>query len=113
MKIILLLWLLTTAPGISNAKTSPLPNALTVYEGRYQMTINGKTGYIQIDDKNNQLILTAMWTGDKNTLKYLSGDNFIMTLKGWAVKFNRDKKGKVISVLVMGHDLWTKVEGSF
>lgn len=92
------------------AQSTRKTDTLKVYEGRYQMTINGKTGYIQIDDKDSQLTLTATWTGEKNALKHLTGDNFIMILKGWAVKFNRDKKGAVISVLVMGHDLWTKIK---
>jgi hypothetical protein len=83
---------------------------LEVYTGKYQMTINGQTGYIQIAIKNNELTSTALWSGEQNTLKHLSGDKFIMNLKEWAIQFNRDGKGNVISVLVMGHDLWTKVK---
>lgn len=113
MRCILFLCLVMATVYGAKARNLNKPDSLAIYNGRYQMTINGKTGYIQIDDKNDQLTLTAIWTGEKNTLKHLNGDNFIMLLKGWAVKFNRDKKGNVVSVLVMGHDLWTKVKGSF
>ncbi|MHB8208430.1 DUF3471 domain-containing protein [Mucilaginibacter sp.] len=110
MKYILLLCLLMTGSHlIINAKQQS-KSPLEVYTGKYQMTVNSQTGYIQIAIKNNELTQTALWSGEQNTLKHLSGDNFIMNLKEWSVKFNRDAKGNVISVLVMGHDLWTKVK---
>jgi len=97
-------------PYLANAKPVITQNPLAVYVGKYQMTIRGQTGYMQIALKNNELIQTALWSGEHNTLKHLSGDNFIMNLKDWSVKFIRDKKGSITAVLVMGHDLWTKVK---
>lgn len=110
MKQILFLCMVMVLPYLANAKPVITHNPLAIYEGKYQMTIRGKTGYIQIALKNNELIQTALWSGEQNTLKHLSGDNFIMNLKGWSVKFIRDKKGSIIAVLVMGNDLWTKVK---
>lgn len=110
MRYFLFLCLVIAMPYKVSTRPTPQQNALAVYKGKYQMTINGKTGYIQIAAKNNELTLTALWTGEQNTLKHLSGDNFIMNLKDWSVKFMRDKKGNVTAVLVMGHDLWTKVK---
>jgi hypothetical protein len=107
MKYILLLCLLITGPGVINTKAQQ--NALSAYTGKYQMTVRGQTGYIQITVKDGDLLLNALWNGEKNVLKHLSGDNFIMQRKDWSVKFIRGKKGDVVSVLVMGTDLWTKV----
>lgn len=109
MKQLLLLCLIMMSPYTYGGKLKQ-QYPFAVYEGKYQMTINGKTGYLQIALKNKELTLTELWTGEQNLLKHLLGDNFIIELKGWAVKFNRDEKGNVVSVLIMGHDLWTKVK---
>jgi len=110
MRHILFLCMVIALPYVANTKPIMQQNALAVYEGKYQMTVRGQTGYIQLATKNNELTLTALWTGEQNTLKHLSGDNFIMNLKDWSVRFIRDKKGSITAVLVMGHDLWTKVK---
>ena len=108
MKYILLLCLLIAGPRvISNANQQQ--DALAVYLGKYQMTVRGQTGYIQISIKDGELLQTALWSGEQHALKHLTGDNFIMQGKDWSVKFIRGKKGNVVSVLVMGTDLWTKV----
>ncbi|WP_183578685.1 hypothetical protein HDF18_22515 [Mucilaginibacter sp. X5P1] len=108
MKYILLLCLLIAGPRtITNVNQQQ--NALTIYLGKYQMTVRGQTGYIQISIKDGELLQTALWSGEQHALKHLTGDNFIMQGKDWSVKFMRDKKGTVVSVLVMGSDLWTKV----
>ena len=109
MRYILFLCLVLALPYQAITKPIQQKIPLAVYEGKYQMTVSGQTGNIQIAIKENELTLTALWTGEQNTLKHLSGDNFIMNLKDWSVRFIRDKKKNIISVLVMGHDLWTKV----
>jgi hypothetical protein len=109
MKQLLLLCLIMASANFHG--NAPMPqNPFAIYEGKYQMSGHDKNVYINIATKNKQLLLTESWSGVANKLKHLSGDNFIVELRGWAAKFNRDKKGKVISVLVMGHDLWTKVK---
>ena len=110
MKYILLLCMLIVGPRMVDAAGRQQKPDLKEYTGKYGMTVRGQTGYIQITAKNNELTLTALWTGEQNLLKHLSGDNFIMANKEWSVKFIRDKKGSIASVLVMGHDLWTKVK---
>jgi hypothetical protein len=84
-------------------------NSLAAYTGKYQMTVNGSPVYIMVSEENGDLKLTSLWDDKHNVLKHLSSDNFIMQVKDWSVKFTRDKKGNVIQVLVMGTDLWTKV----
>jgi len=110
MKYLLLLCLLIVGPRtISNAQNQQ-QKTLTEYAGKYQMALHGETFYLQISANNDGLISKALWTGEQNLLKHLSGDNFIMQGKDWSVKFIRDKKGDVNSVLVRGTDLWTKVK---
>ncbi|WP_214072941.1 DUF3471 domain-containing protein [Mucilaginibacter sp. dw_454] len=109
MKHLLLLCLMVAAPFVRASKIT-LQKPMDVYSGKYVMTVNGNTGYIQITPKDDHLVLLETWTGDKYNLKHLSGDNFIMEIRGWAVQFNRDKKGAVVSVEVMRKDLWTKVK---
>ena len=109
MKQILLLCLLITVASCGPTY-KPSAATLATYEGKYQMTIRGKTGAIQVSLKDSTLYTTALWSGEINQLKPVSPDNFIMQDKGWSVKFNRNKDGKVIQVLVMGTDLWTKTD---
>src|ERR1700744_5273140 len=98
--LLVLCLVMATAPRTFSNKVKQ-PNPLAVYEGKYQMTVKGQTGTIQIGIKNNELTLTELWTGRQNTLKHLSGDDFIMNQKDWSVRFIRDKKGEITSVLVM------------
>ncbi len=109
MKYILLLCLLIAGPRAIRNTQDQQQNTLAQYAGKYQMTIKGQTGYIQIAIKDGELLQTALWSGEQHMLKHLSGDNFIMQGKDWSVKFIRNKKGIIVSVLVMGTDLWTKV----
>jgi hypothetical protein len=105
-----LLCLLIAGPrAISNAQNQQ-QNALTEYAGKYQMAFHGEIFYLQISVNNGDLTSKALWTGEQNLLKHLSGDSFIMQGKDWSVKFIRDKKGIATSVLIRGTDLWTKVE---
>lgn len=109
MKNSLLLCLIMVAPLVYGNKLNET-DPLAVYTGKYQVKLGAKMAYIQIYSKDEQLNLTELWSGDKYTLKHLSGDNFVMEYRGWAIKFNRDKRGAVISVLVMERDLWTRVK---
>jgi hypothetical protein len=85
-------------------------NPMAVYSGKYGMTVNGKTGYIQISPKDDHLVLHETWSGNNFDLKHLSADNFVMDVTGWAIHFNRDKAKAVVSVEVKRTDLWTKVK---
>jgi len=108
-QLLLLLCLFVAAtPGFSRKTQSPDP--LAAYEGKYQMSVKGKPVFIQIAVKDKELTLTSLWDGQQNKLKHVSGDDFIISLKDWSVRFIRDKKGEITSVLVMGHDLWMKVK---
>ena len=66
--------------------------------------------YLNLSLEDGELIGTQLWDNQKMSLKHLSGDSFIVSGLDWSVKFIRDKNGKVIQVLVMGKDVWTKVK---
>lgn len=108
MKQVLLLCLLIPIASCG-PNYKPLAATLATYQGKYQMTVRGKTSAIQVSLNGDDLYLTALWNGESNLLKPISPDNFIMQDKEWTVKFKRDKNGKVMQVLVMGTDLWTKI----
>ncbi len=85
-------------------------DSLTAYTGKYQKDFNGTLFYLSFSLENAELTGTQLWDNQKMALKHLSGDNFIVSGLDWSVKFIRDKEGKIIQVLVMGKDLWTKVK---
>jgi hypothetical protein len=88
----------------------PASDSLKVYTGKYQMARNGQTFYLQIELTDGELILHALWDDNKNALKQVTGGNFIVAGAGWAVKFQRDKDGKVNSLVAQGSDHWTRVK---
>jgi hypothetical protein len=51
------------------------------------MAFHGEIFYLQISVNNGDLTSKALWTGEQNLLKHLSGDSFIMQGKDWSVKF--------------------------
>lgn len=83
---------------------------LSVYAGKFQMKRDGKDFYLSIEVVDGDLIATSLWDHQKMNLKHLSGDKFIVSGLDWSVKFIRDKDNKVTKVLVMGTDLWTRVD---
>jgi len=109
MKHLLLLCLIVAGPLMKGNKINQ-QNPLEAYAGKYSMTVNGKTGQIEISAKGDHLVLHETWTGDDFNLKHLSGDNFMMEKREWPITFNRDNTKKIVSVLVtrVGKDLWTK-----
>jgi hypothetical protein len=88
----------------------PASDSLKVYTGKYQMVKHGDTFYLQIELTDGQLILHALWDDSKSALKQVTGGNFIVAGAGWAVKFQRDKDGKVSSLVAQGADHWTRVK---
>lgn len=85
-------------------------DSLTEYLGKFQKNFNGTVFYISFSLEDKELVGTQLWDNQKMALKHLSGDNFIVSGLDWSVKFIRDKEGKVIQVVVMGKDAWTKVK---
>jgi hypothetical protein len=80
------------------------------YLGKYQITANGQTLYIEISLKNAQLQATQLWDSANSGLDYISGDDFIVNALNIPMKFIRDNNKIVIQLLLNGTDLFTKVK---
>ena len=110
----LLMYIYTSACNDAKKK-SPVINQsnqseLAIYTGKYQMKRNGNNLFIAISSEAGELYLTSLWDNQKNAIKHLSGDNFIMLGNDWSVKFIRGKDKNITQVVVMGTDYWTKVK---
>ena len=85
-------------------------DTLEQYAGRYKLTQGANAVYLNIYVENGKLTSKQVWDGQIKPLDHLNGDNFIVSIVGWSVKFIRDKNRKVVQMQVRGHDMWTKVD---
>lgn len=84
-------------------------DSLAVYTGKYQMQQGMQTIYSELYVENGKL--TAKSTdGEILTLDHLSGDDFIVSKQGLAIKFIRNGANQVSQIAVMGQIQWTKVD---
>jgi len=94
----------TEAQAIINQQT----DSLSAYTGKFKMTRQNQSIFLQLDIVNNELVATQVWDGEKLLVKHLSGDKFMVAGFDWPVKFIRDTNGKVIKIIVSGTGLWIK-----
>ena len=85
------------------------PAAPADYLGRYQITINKQTLYLEVSLKEGQLWCTQLWDGAASALDYISGDDFMIRALSIQMKFKRDPNKKIIQMQLNGTDLFTKV----
>jgi hypothetical protein len=90
--------------------TNTMPIDLKDYVGKYQITRNGQTLYLQITYKNGQLLAIQLWDGANSSLDFLSDDNFMVNALSVPMKFIRDNNKIVIQLLLNGADLFIKVK---
>lgn len=100
-----------TRAGVDVKGTSSIsPLVKADYVGRYAITMNGQTLYLEVSLKNGQLWATQLWDGGSSALDYVSGDDFIVNALSIPIKFIRDQDKKVIQLLLNGADRFTKVK---
>jgi len=85
------------------------PAAAADYLGRYQITINKQTLYLEVSLKDGQLWCTQLWDGAASAIDYISGDDFMIRALSMQMKFKRDPNKKIIQLQLNGTDLFTKV----
>ncbi|WP_214071933.1 DUF3471 domain-containing protein [Mucilaginibacter sp. dw_454] len=86
-------------------------DSLKAYAGRYQSIQKAGTFLVEILlTEDNRLIAHSLWDGNKYPLKHLNGDNFIMQGFDWALKFERDKNGKIVRLVLKGTEVWDKIK---
>ena len=85
-----------------------LRDSLSDYLGKYQMTQGGQIIYAEVYIENGKLTAKSS-AGSILTLEHVSGDNFIVSQQGAAIKFIRDTAHKVSQIAVMGNVVWTRV----
>ncbi len=96
-------------PGFITPKTiQQQPDSLHEYTGKYQMLQGQQVIYADVYVENGKLTAKSS-SGGVLTLEHLSGDNFIISKQGTAIKFIRDGANNVSQIAVMGNVVWTRV----
>ncbi|WP_295798848.1 hypothetical protein [Mucilaginibacter sp.] len=115
MKKILLLFIVlalrqSAFAGATEAKTiiNQQTDSLSAYTGKFKMTRQNQSIFLQLDIVNNELVATQVWDGEKLLVKHISGDKFMVAGFDWPVKFIRGADGDVIKIIVSGTGLWVK-----
>lgn len=85
------------------------PAAPADYLGRYQITINKQTLYLEVSLKDGQLWCTQLWDGAASAIDYISGDDFMIRALSLQMKFKRDQNKKITQLQLNGTDMFTKV----
>ena len=81
------------------------------FEGKYTFQFeSGTDSYIEITAMPDHLVLTEQWSGDKVKFLPLSELEFYSQERAFPLKFAKDTKGVVTTVLAFDRDLWTKVK---
>jgi len=84
---------------------------LKSFEGKYTFQFeSGTDSYIHITAMPDHLILTEQWSGNKVKFQPLSELDFYSQERAFPLKFTKDSKGMVTTVLAFNRDLWTKVK---
>ena len=92
----------------SNRIINVQPDSLSDYTGKYQTQQGMQTIYANVYVVNGKLTAKSS-AGDVLTLDHLSGDNFIISTQGVAVKFLRDAANKVSEIAINGNVAWIRV----
>ena len=114
MKKYLILPILFILTPIAFCTAMPQPSqhdTLTAYTGRYESTQGGRTVQIDIELQNGELIGTSLRDGQQLHLDRSSG-NYTIKESGLPIKFIKNKKNIVTSILVAGTDVWKKTDSA-
>lgn len=85
------------------------PEKLKAFEGRYTHQFEpGKDSFIEITAAEDHLTLKELWSGNETRFVPSSELEFFNRQRRFALKFTKDKTGKVISVLAFNKDVWTR-----
>ena len=83
------------------------PGGLSEYTGKYEMKQGTQTVTSDLYIENGKLTAKSS-DGGILTLDHLSGDNFVVSKQGTAIKFMRDRQNKVTQIAVSGAIAWTR-----
>ena len=86
-------------------------DTLTAYAGRYQSTQGGQIIQVDVEVQNGELVGTSLRDGQQLHIEHSSG-NYIIKESGLPIKFIKDKKNVVTSILVSGTDVWKKTDAT-
>ncbi len=103
--------ILWTRVDIKTQQTAVIkPAASADYLGKYQITLNSQTLYLEVSLKDGQLWCTQLWDGANSALDYISGDDFIIRALSIHMQFKRDQNKSITQLLLNGTDLFKKVK---
>ena len=82
---------------------------LKTVEGKYQFK-DDPDNYIQLTIRNNKLVVKQLWDNKEIILDPQTETYFYSNEQSYPLQVMKDQQGKVIQVLVLGIDLFDKVE---
>ena len=82
---------------------------LKTVEGKYQFK-DDPDNYIQLTIRNNKLVVKQLWDNKEIILDPQTETYFYNNEQSYPLQVMKDQQGKVIQVLVLGIDLFDKVE---
>jgi hypothetical protein len=85
---------------------------LAPFTGKYQFQDN-KMNFLQITQKDGQLILKQLWDNQEITFKQTGALTFFNNDQGFPLAFTKSDKGEVVSVLAFNRDTWNKVPDNY
>jgi hypothetical protein len=85
---------------------------LAQFTGKYQFQDN-KMNFLQITQKDSQLILKQLWDNQEIVFKQTGALTFFSGERGFPLAFTKNDKGAVVGLLAFNRDTWNKVPDNY
>jgi hypothetical protein len=100
----------TSATG--QLSTTSKSEALKPFVGKYQFTDN-KNVFLQILLEDDHLVLKQLWDNQEFPFKQTSALEFYNEDHDFPLKFSKNDKGEITSVLAFNRDVWNRVPDNY
>lgn len=108
--LLLIVSVQTMGASLKINNTQGLADDLEQFTGTYKRMQGTTVLMLNIYMENGKLMSKQLWDNAVKPVERVTGDEFIVPVVKWPVKFIRDNNKKVAQMLVAGHDLWTRID---